>query len=123
MFKSKGAGKMKLMNLLFLINLGLRFILEVVTIILLIGIGFAKNKFPINILIGILLPLLIIVVWSIFVAPSSQNRASSLVRISIEILVYMSVASVLLDNYSLKIAISYLGFAILNSVVNFIRDH
>ncbi|MBA1395391.1 DUF2568 domain-containing protein, partial [Lactobacillus sp. XV13L] len=66
---------------LIAVNTILRFLIEVFTVILFVSIGFMKFKFPVNLLVGLVLPAIIAVVWSIFVAPMSTRRASVTVRV------------------------------------------
>lgn len=105
-----------------MINSGLRFLLEIASVVLLIVSGFSKNKFPLNIFIGVILPVLFVGLWSVFVAPASPYRSSLMVRLCIEMVIYFSTATVLWYNYSFKAGVFYLVFSLLNSTLNQVGD-
>lgn len=59
---------------LFTLNAPIRFLIEITTTILIITIGLTKYSLPLNILIGILLPIIFISLWGFFIAPILQNK-------------------------------------------------
>ncbi|MBA1435289.1 YrdB family protein, partial [Bombilactobacillus bombi] len=78
------------MSQFFMINSILRFLVETSSILILIFTGLSKFKMPLNLLIGIGMPILFIVVWSIFGAPTSPKRVSLTLRIFIELVIFLT---------------------------------
>jgi hypothetical protein len=110
------------MSIFFLLNSGLRFLLEMATIILIIIIAFSNYRLPLNLLIGIVLPIMLIILWGIFVAPKSPNRGSIVVRIAIETLFFGTCGSLIAINYPRKFAYAYLIFSVLNTLFSHLGE-
>ncbi|MHC5373130.1 YrdB family protein [Enterococcus sp. LJL120] len=110
------------MDIIFLINSGLRFLLEIGSVVILVIAGFSKQKFQQNILVGLILPTLFILLWAFFVAPASTTRASIPIRLSIEFVIYLSTALVIYKSYTVRLAVMYLIFSLLNSLLNVFSD-
>jgi len=61
-------------TIVFTANAAIRFLLEMGSCALLVVIGFKGYRPPLNLLIGIALPLVVMGVWAYFVAPLSAHR-------------------------------------------------
>lgn len=53
--------------------------------------GFATSPFPWNIILGIGTPLLVIVVWAVFLSPRPVLRLHPFLRAAVELLIYVGV--------------------------------
>lgn len=53
--------------------------------------GFATSPFPWNIVLGIGTPLLVIVVWAVFLSPRPVLRLHPFLRAAVELLIYVGV--------------------------------
>ena len=67
--------------IVFTANAAIRFLLEMGSCALLVVIGFKGYRPPLNLLIGIALPLVVMGVWAYFVAPMSAHRLPAMARI------------------------------------------
>lgn len=66
------------MNILKALNLGLAFFLEVFMLIAFMWGGFSLHvSMPIKVLVGIGVPVAVVVLWSLYFAPTSANRIPS----------------------------------------------
>ncbi|MDR0298381.1 MAG: YrdB family protein [Streptococcaceae bacterium] len=104
------------MKILILLNGGLRLSLELVSFFTLLVLGFWKFKPPLSLALGLILPLGLAALWAIFVAPSSAHRASEVVRLLIECLVFISVFLFLKISGFEMTAIFYLAVALANTL-------
>ena len=108
------------MKNLILINSMIRFLVEVTSFFILVIVGFYKFKFPFNIVIGIILPILLAIIWGIFIAPNSPNRLTNNYRLILELFIFVIVFIVLrLGGYS-NLAFIYLAISVINSLINYI---
>lgn len=105
------------MTTLFQINALLRFLIEMLTLILLIFLGLEKYQFPFNLMIGILVPVIIYVIWSIYMAPLSPHRARLWGRITIEVVIFGLCASMLTTRISGHAGLVYGVLVSLNAIV------
>ena len=103
------------MKNLILINSMIRFLVEVTSFFILVIVGFFKFKFPFNIVIGIILPILLAII-----APNSPNRLTNNYRLILELFIFVIVFIVLrLGGYS-NLAFIYLAISVINSLINYI---
>ena len=78
--------------IVFTANAAIRFLLEMGSCALLVVIGFKGYRPPLNLLIGIALPLVVMGVWAYFVAPMSAHRLPAMARIVVELVLFGTVA-------------------------------
>jgi len=110
------------MHILFQINALLRFLVEMITLITVAFVGFTKYKLPLNLLMGILVPIAIYVIWSIYMAPLSPNRVGLLLRIMIEIIIFGLCDYMILTKMSVRVGIVYGVVVGLNAIMAHIGD-
>jgi hypothetical protein len=71
------------------INLGFRFVLEMVALVALFLFGVSlSNQLLIQILLGLGVPLLAVTVWGLFVAPKAKRRLPDPARLVVELAVF-----------------------------------
>lgn len=110
------------MHILFQINALLRFLIEMITLIALAFVGFTKYKLPLNLLMGILVPIVIYVIWSICMAPLSPNRVGLLLRVTIEIIIFGLCSYMIITKISLRVGTVYGVIVALNAIMAHIGD-
>lgn len=98
----------------------IRFLIEVTSFFTLVIVGFLKFKFPFNIAVGAILPILLAIIWGIFVAPNSPNRLTDNYRLILELVIFIVVFIVLrLGGYS-NLSFIYLAISVINALINYI---
>lgn len=107
---------------LFLVNTIIRFLIEMFTLILIIIVGLTKYSVPINFLVGIVLPVVFILIWTLFMAPHSMNRVSLPYRILIEILIFGSCYYLICLNLASKWGTIYIIAVMANAILSHIGD-
>lgn len=98
-----------------LINSIIRFLIEIMTMLLLIFIGLTKFKMPFNILIGVVVPFLVFLIWSSYIAPASPNKVIFLYRVFIEIIIFSSTSLLIFAKLPLKYFIIYVVIVAINT--------
>lgn len=88
------------------INDGVRFLVELTTLVLLIGAGF-KGEGLSKILLGVCVPLALILFWSRFMAPMSPNRLDEFERMLAEVVIFGGTALISYRVYGVKLAVIY----------------
>jgi hypothetical protein len=99
------------------INLGFRFILEMVALVALFLFGISlSDQLLIQILLGLGVPLLAVMVWGLFVAPKAKRRLPDPARLTVELSVFGAgvLAFVLTGSFFLGML---LGTAVIINVV------
>lgn len=109
------------MKIAFYVINTFRFIAEVMTLIILITYGL-RFPFPLNGLIGILLPILLLVVWGLFVAPKAKVQLNLLLKCFIELAIFTTTYLVFQHFSHTHLPVLFLGYAILTSVCSKITD-
>lgn len=102
---------------LFTLNAPIRFLIEITTTILIITIGLTKYSLPLNILIGILLPIIFISLWEFFIAPHSPKQGPAILRIFIEFIIFGTCTYLLISKESTLIGLIYLTITLVNTVM------
>ncbi|OVE99476.1 DUF2568 domain-containing protein [Companilactobacillus bobalius] len=103
------------MNLLTF-NALIRFLIEITTAILIITIDLTKYSLPLNILIGIILPI-IFLLWRLFVAPHSSRQGSTILQIFIELIVFGTCTYLTVSKLSIITGLTYLLITFLNTII------
>lgn len=104
------------MNLLTF-NALIRFLIEITTAILIITIGLTKYSLPLNILIGIILPIIFFLLWRLFVAPHSSRQGSTILQIFIELIVFGTCTYLTVSKLSIITGLTYLLITFLNTII------
>lgn len=102
---------------LFTFNISIRFLIEIITAILIITIGLTKYSLPLNILIGIILPIIFSLLWGLFVAPHSSRRGSTILQVFIELVVFGTCTYLLVSKLSTTAGLVYLTITFFNTVM------
>jgi len=96
-------------------NLGLRFILELCALFAFGYWGFQTGKTLITkSLLGIGTPLLVAVVWGMFVSPQAPYQLSNSFRILLELAIFGSATAALFSTGQTKIAITFALTVVIN---------
>ncbi|WP_429950524.1 YrdB family protein [Enterococcus sp. AZ101] len=103
------------MNLIKNSNIAIAFLLEIFAIFILGYWGFTlqSNKI-IRITVGLLAPILMIVIWSIWCAPSSSHRLDGLRLVALKCLIFGIVAYCLLSMNRTSVAIVFGAIVVIN---------
>lgn len=109
------------MKISFYIINSFRFISEILTFIILIVYGL-KFSFPYNLILGIILPVTLLFVWGLFVAPKSPNRLSILPQSVLEIIIFATAYLIFKRFSSTSLPILFLIYAIITSAISKIND-
>ncbi|NLR10871.1 YrdB family protein [Levilactobacillus tujiorum] len=110
------------MPIFFQVNALLRFSVEVVTLVFIILIGLTKYKLPLNLLVGVLVPIVIYMIWSICMAPLSPRRVDLFWRIVIEIAIFGGCTYLLVSKMSLHVGVGYAAIVGVNAIVAHVGD-
>lgn len=105
-------------KLLFSLNTGLRFCLEMVSMGLLVYLSFDRLTFPSQLLIGLLFPLGFAGIWGYWIAPKSTRRLKAGRRVCLEIALFAGVALLIASTASPSLASLYFLLALSNSLIN-----
>lgn len=71
------------------LNLAFRFVLEMLALVALFLFGVSRtDMLLLQILLGLGLPLAVIVVWGLFVAPKASRRLDDPVRLAVELVIW-----------------------------------
>lgn len=102
---------------MFFLTVTLRFCLEITTLILIIIIGNREYPMPVNLLIGIILPIFFTLIWSRYMAPKSPKLAPLPIRIIIETIIFGTCSYLLFAKISIKWSLIYMSITLLNSAI------
>lgn len=103
------------MRLLKNTNLGVAFLLELLAILILAYWGFTFSASKIlSISLGVLVPILLIIIWSIWCAPSSAYRLEGIGLILLKCLLFGSIVLCLININHLLLALIFALTVILN---------
>ncbi|MGD8487302.1 MAG: YrdB family protein [Chloroflexota bacterium] len=99
------------------LNLGFRFILEMLALVALFLFGLSlSDDLPVQLVLAICLPLLAMIVWGLFVAPKASRRLDDPARLAVELVVWF--AGVLAFGFAISVILAILfGLAVLISLV------
>ncbi|WP_423202021.1 YrdB family protein [Lactococcus lactis] len=100
----------------------LRFLAELLTIVIFIIYGF-KYQFPFNLLFGFILPTIFIIIWSLLIAPKAKIIVPVPLKFTIETFIFFTVFFIFKHDYSGMLPILYLMFAIVMSLLAKIVDY
>lgn len=104
-----------------LLNDGLAFLLELVSIIVLAYWGFNLSASKlISIASGIVIPLIFIVAWWIYLAPKSSHRLDGMQLIILKLLLFSIVAYALISINKTSWAIVFMILVVINLVLSYI---
>ena len=109
------------MTIAFYIVNALRFIAEVMTLIIFITYGL-RFAFPLNVFIGLLLPACLLVIWGLFVSPKARVVLSLLLKCFIEIVIFTAAYLIFHQFSHTQLPILYLCYAIITSICSKIVD-
>ncbi|MGL6198495.1 MAG: YrdB family protein [Lachnospiraceae bacterium] len=101
-----------------------RFVFEILCIVIAGYWGFSKVKYGNwRIVLGILAPLIIVVIWSVWGAPASLHRLQGIASLALELGIY-AVSAIYLYNTKFKaFVICFILLAITNACINFFISH
>jgi hypothetical protein len=99
------------------LNLGFRFILEMLALVALFLFGLSlSDDLPVQLVLAICLPLLAMTVWGLFVAPKASRRLDDPARLAVELVVWF--AGVLAFGFAVSWILAILfGLAVFISLV------
>jgi len=76
------------------LNLAFRFILELLALVALFLWGTSvSDDLPIQLIVGLGMPLLVMVLWGLFVAPKASRRLRDPLRLALELLIFAIAAA------------------------------
>ncbi|ALS37392.1 hypothetical protein ATZ35_09570 [Enterococcus rotai] len=102
------------------LNDSIRFILELITIGLLLAGTLTFRILALKIIFSIVLPLCTVLFWGKYMAPLSPNRLSEVERILVEIILFGGVACLTFFVGHKKIAVAYLLIVTINTLFDHI---
>ena len=106
------------MEVLKVLNLGVRFLLELCMLAAVAFWGFkTQNNWLLKILFGIGLPLLIAVLWGTFLAPKATHRLSGVPFFALELILFSTGAFSLFANGTPTIGWVYTITLIINAIL------
>jgi Protein of unknown function (DUF2568) len=109
------------MDILKGINLGVRFLLELCMLAAVAYWGFKTNSgWAMKIIFGIGLPILIAVLWGLFIAPRATYPLSGVPRLALELLLLGSGAIALFASGRASLGWLYLAVLVINEVLLFV---
>ena len=99
------------------LNLGFRFVLEMLVLVALFLFGWSlSDSLPVQLVLGLGLPAIVIVVWGLFVAPKASRRLADPVRLAVELVIWF--AGVLAFGFAVSWLLALLfGMAVFVSLV------
>ncbi|MBP1042866.1 YrdB family protein [Vagococcus sp. BWB3-3] len=95
-----------------------RFTLEVSSILLLVISGFKHYTGLLKLVVALILPIAIIVLWSILMAPKSAYRVNEIFRLIIELILFGSIAFLLYYNGEKELFKIYSVWAIVSTFLD-----
>lgn len=96
----------------------IRFLIELISIGLLVIVGFKADTLIIKLILSLGVPLTVLFFWSKYMAPASATRFNEPQRVLAEIILFGGVACYTYFNYDKKIAIVYLSVAAINTLLD-----
>lgn len=112
---------MVILDMAKLINLGLRFIIEICALVVYGYWGFkiGNTRFMKG-LLCIMIPVGIAVVWGVFGSPKASIQLSEPLHLVLEILIFLVPVGLLLSLNEIKLAIGYGSIVIINRILMYI---
>jgi hypothetical protein len=99
------------------LNLAFRFVLEMLVLVALFLLGWSlSGSLPVQLVLGLGLPAIVMVVWGLFVAPRASRRLDDPVRLAVELVVWFAGALAFGLAVSWILALLF-GLAVLLSLV------
>ncbi len=109
------------MNVLKVLNLAVRFLLELCMLAAVVYWGFkTQTAWLMKILLGIGLPVLIAVLWGMFIAPRATRPLSGAPRLTLELLPFAAGAAALFASGKPALGWVYVIVLIVNEVLLFV---
>ena len=104
-----------------IINLGIRFLLEVCALLSLGYFGFQTGKeFLMKLVLGIGIPVLFAVLWGIFGSPAAPMQLSKPLRVVLEITIFFLAGTALYTSGHQYMAIGFVILVVINKTLMFI---
>lgn len=111
----------KVRRIHLIINIGLRFILELCALVAIGYWGFQLDKgILVKLLLGIVLPLVVIVVWGTFGSPGAPYPLTGIYRLLLEIAIMGGATVALFASGFTKLAVGFGSIVILNKILMYI---
>ena len=110
------------LNLVKIISYSLRFLLEILLIASLCYCGFTQYSQPsLQFGLGILLPLMVVIFWTVYIAPKASHRLALAARLICEAIIFFGCLGLIYLSGFEQYALSLVFIAIINSIIiNFI---
>jgi hypothetical protein len=103
------------------LNLGVRFLLEILALVALAYWGFTAGKgWLLNTLLGLGTPIVAAVIWGIFISPNAPFPPARPIRLLLEVLVFGSAAAGLILSGQLLLGLFFAGVVIVNELLLFL---
>ncbi|TWP23579.1 DUF2568 domain-containing protein [Apibacter muscae] len=83
---------------------------------------FSKYNFPVNFVVGIVLPLFVISIWMLFIAPKSLFEINKILCLTIEVILFSIVSYFIYNKISSNFGVIYFIFILLNSGLNWLNN-
>ncbi|WP_164505325.1 DUF2568 domain-containing protein [Companilactobacillus keshanensis] len=96
----------------------IRFLVETSSLGLLVAIGLRSGNIAFKIGIGIIIPVIIILFWSHYMAPMSSARLTELARIIAEVLIFGSTTFLISLSFDWKVALTYIVIVVPNTILD-----
>lgn len=109
------------MNIIKNINVMLRFLLEVILVISLMYYGLKNpTRGFVKLGLGIIFPVLVVIFWSIYIAPKSPNTLVGVKRLLVEVIIIASTITAIYYTGEKSYA-TWLGiFAVINTILLYV---
>lgn len=105
--------------MLNIIYSSLRFVFEITCVFLAGYCGFKLDHKFVSVIVGIMLPLMIVIIWSIWGAPASPNRLLGLGKLVFELVIYAGVALLMYNVTMARGSIIFITAGIINAMINY----
>lgn len=99
------------------LNLAFRFVLEMLVLVALLLFGWSlSDSLPLQLVLGLGLPAIVMVIWGLFVAPRASRRLDDPVRLAVELVIWFT--GVLAFGFAVSWILALLfGLAVLVSLI------
>lgn len=100
------------------VNNILRFLVEVVTLGLIIASGLRASGFILKISLSTVIPVIVVLFWSLYMAPMSPTRLPELARIIAEVVIFGGTTFLTLLYFGPKISFMYFVIVAINTILD-----
>ncbi|MFC6260615.1 YrdB family protein [Levilactobacillus fujinensis] len=100
------------------INNVIRFLVEMTSLGLLVASGLKNGNLVLKIGIGIIMPVIIMLFWSHYMAPMSAARLTESARMIAEFLIFGSTAFLIALSFDWKVASTYIVIVAANTILD-----